>query len=116
MKPPDSLKVYICYFKNQLAKVHNCSKDTSAITFISGLWVTHLLYKHLVKYVTCWSEILYQAQLYIQLEEAMMNSTNSSFNRSDDRTRPKLQHGDFSVNNQGRGQDAFKKRPFLNPQ
>ena len=50
MKPSDSLKVYISYFQNQLVKVHNCNDDASALAFISGLRVTHLLYKHLVKY------------------------------------------------------------------
>ena len=51
MRPSDSLKAYIGYFQNQLAKVHNYSEDASALAFISELWVTNLLYKHLVKYV-----------------------------------------------------------------
>jgi len=50
------------------------------------------------------------------LEEAIKNSANLSFNRSDDGTKPKPQHEDPSVNNQDRGQGAFKKRLFLNPQ
>ena len=61
MRPSDSLKAYIGYFKNQLAKVHNCSEDASTLAFISGLRITHPLYKHLVKYVTRWSEVLYLA-------------------------------------------------------
>jgi len=74
MRPSDNLKTYIGYFQNQLAKVHNCSEDASAFLFISGLHVTHLLYKHLVNYVNRWSEVMYQAQSYIQLEEAMKSS------------------------------------------
>ena len=50
MRPTDGLKAYIAYFQNQLAKVHNCSEDTSALALINGLRVTHPLYKHMVKY------------------------------------------------------------------
>ena len=53
MRASDSLKVYIGYFQNQIAKVYNCSKGASTLAFISGLRVTHPLYRHLVKYVTC---------------------------------------------------------------
>jgi len=74
MRSSDDLKTYICYFQNQLGKVHNCSEDASALAFISGLGITHPLYKYPVKYVTYWSEIIYQAQPYIQLEEIMKNS------------------------------------------
>lgn len=102
MRHSDSLKAYIDYFQNQLVKVHNCRENASAFAFISGLQATHSLYKHLVKYVSCWSEILYRAQPYIQLEEVMKNSANSSFNRDDDEAK-KPQLGDSSVNNQGRG-------------
>jgi len=57
------------------------------------------MYKYLVKYnVTHWSEILYRAQPYIQLKEAMKSSANSSFNRSDNGTKLKPQHRDPSVN------------------
>ena len=60
MRPSDSLKAYIGYFQDQLAKVHNCSEDASALAFINGLQITLPLYKHLVKHnVTRWSEILY---------------------------------------------------------
>jgi len=68
MRSSDSLKAYIGYFQNQLAKVHKCSEDASALAFISGLRVTYPLYKHLVLYVTRWREVLYRAQSYIQLE------------------------------------------------
>ena len=75
MRPSNSLKAYIGYFQNQLVKIHNYSEDAYALAFISGLRVTHPLYKHLVKYnVTRWSEILYQVQSYIQLEKAMKSS------------------------------------------
>ena len=43
MRPSDGLKVYIGYFHNQLAKVHNYNEDAFALVFISRLWVTHLL-------------------------------------------------------------------------
>jgi len=60
MRSFDSLKMYIGYFQNQLAQVHNYSEDASALTFMSGSQITHPLYKHLMKYnVTRWSEILY---------------------------------------------------------
>ena len=89
MRPSDSLKAYISYFQNQLAKVHDCSEDASVLTFISGLRVTHPLYKHLVKHnVTRYSEVLYQAQPYIQLEELMKSSVNPPFNRRDDGIKP----------------------------
>jgi len=52
MRPSDSLMVYIGYFHNQVAKVYNYSEDASAIAFINILWITHPLYKHLVKYNT----------------------------------------------------------------
>ena len=79
MRPSDSLKAYIIYFQNQLVKVHNCSEDASSLAFISRLQISHLLYKHLVKYnFTHLSEVLYQAQPYIQLEEAMKDSANPS--------------------------------------
>jgi len=103
MRHSDSLKTYIGYFQNQLAKVHNYSEDASAPAFISGLRITHPLYKHLVKYnVTRWSEVLYRAQPYIQLEEAMKSSANPSFNRGEDRTKLKPQHGGPSIDFQGR--------------
>ena len=95
MRPSDSLKAYIGYFQNQLVKVHN-SEDASVLAFISGLRITHPLYKHLVKYnISCWSKVLYQAQLYIQLEEAMKSSVNSSFNRGDDGIKLKQHESSF---------------------
>ena len=87
MTPTDGLKAYIGYFQNQLPKVHNYSEDAFAIAFINKLRVTHPLYKHLVNYnVIRWSEILYRAQPYIQLEETMKSSTIPSFNHDDDGT------------------------------
>ena len=97
--------------------MHNCSEDVAALAFISGLRVTHPLSKHLVKYnVTRWSEILYLSQPYIQIEEAMKSFANQSLNHGDDEENPKTHHGGASVNNPSRGQDAFKKRLFSNPQ
>ena len=77
MRQSDSFKSYIDYFQSQLAKVPDCGEDVSALAFISRLKVSHPLYKHLLKYnVTPMSEILSQAQPYIQLEEAMKTSSN----------------------------------------
>ena len=72
MRQGDSLKFYLGYFQNQLTMVLNCDEDISALTFISGLQVSHPLYKHLIKHdVTRISEVLFRAQPYIQLEEDM---------------------------------------------
>jgi len=80
--------------------VHNCSEDVIAIAFIIGLRVTYPLYKHLVKYnITPWSEVLYRAKPYIQLEEAMKSSANQSLNRSDDGERTKPHHRSPSIDN-----------------
>ena len=66
IRSSDSLKAHIRYFQNQLTRAHNCNEDTSALTFINGLKVSHPLYNHLVKYnVTCWSVILYRVQPYL---------------------------------------------------
>ena len=90
MKSSYSLKAYIGYFQNQLAKVHNCSEGASVLMFISGLLVTQPLYKHLMKHnATRWSEVLYRARPYIQLKEAMKSFTNQSFNHGDDGAKPK---------------------------
>ena len=48
MRSSDILRAYIGYFQNQLGQVHNCIKDASTLAFISGIWITHPLYKHLV--------------------------------------------------------------------
>ena len=75
----DNLKTYVGYFQNQLVKVHNCSKDASALAFISVLRITHPLYKHLVKYnITCWSEILYRAQ-WLEFMFASFYTTSPCF-------------------------------------
>jgi len=37
MRKDDSLKSYIGYFQNQLAKVPNCGEDISALAFINEL-------------------------------------------------------------------------------
>ena len=75
----DSLKSYIGYFQNQLAKVPNSDEDVSALAFISGLQISHPLYKHLLKHdVTRMSKVLTRVQCYIQLEESMKSSSNQS--------------------------------------
>ena len=72
MKQGDNLKSYISYFQSQLAKVSSYDEDVSVLAFISGLHVSHPLYKHLLKHdVTRMSEILSRAQPYMQLEEAI---------------------------------------------
>jgi len=62
MRQSDSLKSYISFFQCQLAKVRNCGEDVSVLAFISGLQVSHLMYKHLLKHnVTQMSEVLSRA-------------------------------------------------------
>jgi len=66
MRQEDSLKSYINLFQSQLTKVSNCGEEVSTFTFISGLQVTHPLYKHLLKHnVAKMSEVLSRAQPYI---------------------------------------------------
>jgi len=90
MRPGDNLKSYINFFQSQLAKVSNCGEEASALAFISGLQVTHSLYKHLLKHnVAKMSEALSQAQLFIQLEEIMKASSNPSTKFSEDRMKSK---------------------------
>jgi len=50
MRPGDNHKSYINFFQSQLTKVSNCGKEVSALAFISGLQVTQLLYKHVLKH------------------------------------------------------------------
>ena len=87
MRPGDSLKSYINFFQKQLTKVSNCGEKVSALAFISGLQVTHPLYKHLLKQVSKMSEILSRTQPYIQLNEAMKASANHSTKPCDDRIK-----------------------------
>jgi len=62
----------------------SCDEDISALTFISGLQISHPLYKYLLKHdVTRMSEVLSQAQPYIQLE-TMKSSVSHSLKRSND--------------------------------
>ena len=82
MRPEDSLNSYINFFQSQLTKASNCGEEVSALALISGLQVTHLLYKHLLS-TKKMSETLSQAQTYIQLEEAMKVSSNHSAKPSD---------------------------------
>ena len=64
MRQRDSLKLYIRFFQSQLAKVSNYGEDVSALTFISGLQVSHLLYKHLLKHnITRMSEVDHEFNL-----------------------------------------------------
>ena len=66
MKHGDNLKSFIYYFQSQLVKVPNQGMDVFALAFISGLQVSHFLYKHLLKHNATWtSEVLYRAQAYI---------------------------------------------------
>jgi len=46
MRQGDNFKFYIDYFQSQLAKVPHCSENVFALAFISGLQVSHPLYKH----------------------------------------------------------------------
>jgi len=91
--------------------VNICSKDVSTLTVISGLRVTPPFYIYLVKYnVTYWSEVLYRAQPYIQLEEIVKSFANQSLNCGDDREKLKSHHGSPLIDNQGHRRGAFKKQ------
>ena len=105
---------YIGYFQSQLAKVLNCGGDIYAFTFISGLQVSHPLYKHLLKHNDTWmSEVLYGAQPYIQFEEAMKSFANYSAKRGDDGEKSKLQYeAIIRVRKSNQGQPAYKKQAF----
>jgi len=84
MRPEDSLKYYINFFQNQLSKISNYGKEVSTLAFVSGLQVTHPLYKHLLKHnVSKMSEVLSRAQPCIQLEEAINASSNYPTKPSD---------------------------------
>jgi len=90
MRPRDSLKSYINFFQSQLAKVSNYREKVFTLAFISGLQVTHSLYKHLLKHnVAKMSEALSQTQPFIHLEEAMRVSSNPSTKFSEDRMKSK---------------------------
>jgi len=62
-----------------MALIYNCNDDVATAAFIAGLEINHSFYKHLVKHnVTNMKYILSRAQKYIQLEEAIRNTTNRS--------------------------------------
>jgi len=66
MRPGDSLKSYINFFHSELAKVYNHGEEISALTFISGLQVTHPLYKYLLKHnIVKMSEALSGATIHL---------------------------------------------------
>ena len=91
MRPGYSLKSYIKFFQNQLAKVSNYGDEVSAVAFISGLHVIHPLYKHLLKHnIAKMSEALSRAQPFIQLEEAMKASSIPSKKLSEDGMKSKF--------------------------
>jgi len=84
MRQSESPKSYINFFQSQLAKVPNCGEDVSALTFISGLQVSHPLYKHLLnKNIPRISEVLSRTQPYIQLEEVMKTFFNHTVKNGD---------------------------------
>jgi len=90
MRQSDNLKSYIGYFQSQLAKISNCGEDVSVLAFISGLQVSHPLYKHLLKHnVTRMSEVLSRAQPYIQLE---VMKTFANYSAKRDRGKSKALH------------------------
>ena len=58
-----------------MALVYNCNEDVAIAAFISGLQITHLFYKHLVKNdVTKMRDILVRAQKYMQIEEVTQSA------------------------------------------
>jgi len=86
---------------------------------ISGLQVTHPLYKHLLKYnATKTSEIISRAQPYVQLEEMMKASSNHSVKSSDSGRKLKSTHEapDYTQDRHRR-QPPYKKQalPILSP-
>jgi len=84
MEPGESLRYYVSYVESQMTLVYNCNDHTDAVTFISGLQVSHS-YKHLVKYeVTRIRDILYRAQKYIQIEDATRGETNRSLKQENE--------------------------------
>jgi len=68
-----------------------CGENVSALAFISGLQVSHSLYKHLLKHNVT-QMVLSRIQPYIQLKEAMRTSSNHSVKRGDDREKSKSLH------------------------
>ena len=57
--------------------VYNCNEDVATAMFITGLQVTHLFYKHLIKNdVTMMRDILVRAQKCMQIEEATRAATS----------------------------------------
>ena len=52
MRWGNSLKSYIDYFQSKLFKVFHCSEDISTLIFISGLQISHPMYRHLLKQVS----------------------------------------------------------------
>ena len=75
---------YLNFFENQLTKVSNSGKEVAALAFISGLQVSCPLYKHLLKHnIAKMSEILTNAQPYIQLKKMMKASSDHPVKPSD---------------------------------
>ena len=65
-----------------MALLYNCNEDVVATAFISGLQVTHSLYKHLVKNdVTKMSDILVRAQKYMQIKDATRSASTRPLNK-----------------------------------
>ena len=104
--------MYLCtYSGNRM--LHSLPKSpimerASALVFISGLQVTHPLYKHLLKNnIAKMSEALSWAQPSIQLDEAM--KTSPSIKPSEDRKKSKsaLEAPDY-VPERHRGQPPYK--------
>jgi len=93
MRPRDSPKSYINFFKSQLTKVSNCGKEVYALSFINRLQIAHPLYIYLMKHnITKMNEILTRAQPYIQLEEAMKASSNHTAKPGDGGGKLKSPH------------------------
>ena len=86
----DSLESYINFFLSKLSKVSNYGEEVSALLFISRLQVTHPLYKHLLNHnVAKTIEALSRAQPFVQLEEAIKVSSNTSTKSSKDGMKSK---------------------------
>ena len=116
MRQGDSLKSYINFFRSQLTKISNCDEEVSALAFISGLQVTHPLYKHLLKYnIAKINKVLFRTPPYIQLEEARKASTIHSAKPGDGGGKSKSPHKTPDHAQDRRGQPAHKRQALPIP-
>jgi len=85
---------------------------TATLIFISGLQISHPLYKHLLKHnVTRTSKVLSRAQSYIQLEKSIESSVNHSLKRNNYRKKMNSHHVTLTRdNNKNRGEPPSRNK------